>query len=310
MRVEVHVAQDAILEAIRRQRQKSTLRRFLENPMKAIEEKPYLVYVISGVLSTIFAATLFYLHVQISDVIIFVLILTFIPPGLYDFHKRGTIRKTEAEFPKLMRDISLSVESGMTIQAALSVTARGEYGALTPAIKHLDNLMTWGGSFEETMLYLARKYPTPLIKRTVATIIEASKSGGEIGPILRSVTIDAEQTKALEKRRRAETQPYLLVGYMSFFVFMAVILIISHYFIGMMAQMVAETQVTEMSGMVFRVSSEDIAMYKTLFFHALIVQGIFAGLFTGKIAEGTVLAGMKHSLIFVVISIIAYQFIA
>ncbi len=307
MRVEVHMAQDAILEAIQRQRQKSTLRQFIENPMKAIEEKPYLVYVISGVFSTIFAVTLLYLHVEISDVIIFTLILAFIPAGLYEFHKQGTRRKIEAEFPKLMRDISLAVQSGMTIRAAFSVTAQGEYGALTPAIKHLDNLMTWGVSFEEAMLYLARKYPTPLIKRTVSTIIEASKSGGEIGPILQNVTIDAEQTKGLEKRRRAETQPYLLVGYMSFFVFMAVILIISHYFIGMMAQMSAETKVTEMSGMQFRISSEDIAMYKTLFFHALIVQGIFTGLFTGKIAEGTVLAGMKHSLIFVVIAVLVYR---
>lgn len=301
------MAQDAILEAIQRQRQKTTLRQFIENPMKAIEEKPYLVYVISGVFSTIFAVTLLYLHVEISDVIIFTLILTFIPPGLYDFHKRGTIRKTEAEFPKLLRDISLAVESGMTLQAAFNITARGEYGALTPVTKHLDNLITWGVSFEEAMLYLARKYPTPLIKRTVATIIESSKSGGEIGLILRNVTIDAEQTKGLEKRRIAETQPYLMVGYMSFFVFMAVILIISHYFIGMMAQMVGETKVTEMSGLQFRVSPEDITMYQTLFFHALIIQGICVGLFTGKIAEGTVLAGMKHSLIFVIISIIAYR---
>ncbi len=303
------MAQDALLEAIQRQRQKSTLRQFIENPMKAIEKKPYLVYVIAGVLSTIFAATLLHLHVEISQVIIFTLILAFIPPGLYDFHKRRAITKTEAEFPALIRDISLAVESGMTLQGALSITAQGEYGVLTPVIKHLNSLMSWGVSFEEAILYLARKYPTPLIERTAATIIEASKSGGEIGPILKSMAIDCEGIIELRKRRRAETQPYLFVGYISFFVFMAVIIIISHYFIGTMAQMVAETKVQEMSGMQFRVSSEDIAMYKTLFFHSLIVQGIFAGLFTGKISEGTVLAGMKHSLIFVVIAIIAYRFL-
>lgn len=310
MRVKTHMAQDAIFKAIQRQRQKSTLRRFIENPMKAFEEKPYLVYVIAGILSTIFAATLLYLHVEISDVIIFALILAFIPPGLYDFHKRGKIRKMEAEFPALIRDISLSVESGMTLQAALSLTAQGEYGALNPVIKHLANLVSWGVSFEEALLYLARKYPTPLIKRTVATIIEASKSGGETGPILKTVAIDCEETKGLEKRRSAETQPYLMVGYMAFFVFMAVIIMVSRSFIGMMAQIVAETTVGEVGGIRFRVSPEDIAMYKTLFFHALIVQGIFAGLVTGKIGEGTILAGIKHSLIFIVISIIAYRLIA
>lgn len=303
------MAQDALLEAIQRQRQKSTLRQFIENPMKAIEKKPYLVYVIAGVLSTIFAATLLYRDVEISQVIIFTLILAFIPPGLYDFHKRRAITKTEAEFPALIRDISLAVESGMTLQGALSITAQGEYGVLTPVITHMNSLMSWGVSFEEAILHLARKYPTPLIERTAATIIEASKSGGEIGPILKSVAVDCEGTIELRKRRKAETQPYLFVGYISFFVFMAVIIIISHYFIGTMAQMIVETKVGEVGGIQFRVSLEDIAMYQTLFFHSLIIQGICVGLFTGKISEGTVLAGMKHSLIFVIISIIAYRFL-
>lgn len=309
MRREIHMAQDAILQAILRQREKSTLRQFIENPMKTIEEQSYIVYVIAVVFSAIFAATLLFLHVEISQVIIFAVILAFIPPGLYDFHKRGTIRKMEAEFPAFIRDISLALESGMTLKGAFSVTSQGEYGALTPVIIHLDNLMTWGVSFEESLLYMATKYPTPLIKRTVSTIIEATKGGGELGPILIAVTIDAEETKAMEKRRSAETQPYLIVGYMSFFVFMAVILIISHSFIGMMAEMIAETKVSELGGIQFQVSEEDIAMYKTLFFHALVIQGVCCGLVTAKISEGTVLAGLKHSVIFVVIGIIAYRFL-
>lgn len=306
------MVQDAVLKALERRRQKSTLGLFFESPMKALEQKPSLLYFIAAGLSLTFAAVAFLIfHVELSQVIIFAVVLALIPPGLYDFQKRGKVKRAESEFPALLRDISLSVKAGMTLKGALSVTAQGEYGALSPAIKHLDSLMSWGVSFDEALLHLAKKYPTPLIKRTIATIIEASKTGGEIGPILESVASDAEDIKALERKRKADTQPYLAVCYMAYFVFLGVILILSQYFIGMMAEMVKETGREAIPGSVgiqFRVSAADIAQYKTLFFHASMVQGIFSGIVTGKIAEGTILAGLKHSLIFVIIGLIAYQF--
>jgi len=56
----------------------------------------------------------------------------------------------------------------------------------------------------------------------------------------------------------------------------------------------------------FAVSDEDLALYNRLFFHALVVQGFFAGIVTGKIGEGKVVAGLKHSVFFIVVAIIAY----
>lgn len=307
------MAQDAILEAVERKRRKTTLGLFLHSPTKAIQSKPYIVYIISIGLSAIFSViALMIFHADLSQVLVFALVLALIPPGLYDFQRRSIIRRNEAEFPALLRDISLSVRAGMTLKGALSVTAQGEYGTLSPAVKHLDSMMSWGVSFEEALLFLAQKYPTPLIKRTISTIIEASKTGGEIGPIMESVANDAEEIKSLERRRKADTQPYLAVCYMSYFVFLAVIIILSHYFIGMMADIVQETGVESVGGggMQFRVSEQDIKTYSTLFFHASIIQGIFSGVVTGKIAEGTILAGLKHSLIFVILGLIAYQFLA
>ncbi|MBI2869596.1 MAG: type II secretion system F family protein [Chloroflexi bacterium] len=279
--------------------------------MKAIEEKPYVLYVSSTILGIFLFTGLLYFKIELTQAILFTLILVLIPPGLFDFHRRGTTRRIESEFPALIRDISLSVKSGMTLKGALNVTARGRYGALTPAVQHLDSLMSWGISFEEGMLYLAAKYPTPLIRRTVATIIEASKTGGEIGPILENVASDAEEIKSLGKKRRADTQPYLAVCYISYLVFVGVLIILSHYFIGMMADLVKEAGSDAFAGGIqFRVRPEDIELYRRLFFQAAIIQGICSGIVTGKIAEGTVLAGLKHSLIFVAVGIVAYRFLA
>ena len=288
--------QDMVLEAIEHSRSKSTLRRFFESPLRTIREKRYLLYVVSGGIAMVCAAVAFYLGVDPMNIVILAFLLTIMPPSFFNLFETRRISKLEAEFPAMVRDISLSVKSGMTPEEAMSLAAGGEYGALTPAIKQIDNMISWGVSFEDALLRFAKKYPTPLIRRTIFTLIEASRMGGQLGEILEGVATDAEETKALEKRRSSETKPYLIVCYVSYFVFLAVILIMSYIFLPMMkeaADIAAGQGVPGGMGQ-FAVSDEDLAMYSRLFFHALVIQGFFAGIVTGKIGEGKAIAGLKH----------------
>jgi len=208
----------------------------------------------------------------------------------------------------MVRDISLSVKSGMTMKDAMSIAALGQYGALTPAIKRIDNMISWGVSFEDALLHFAKKYPTPLIRRTIFTLIEASRMGGQLGEILEGVATDAEETKALERRRSSETKPYLMVCYVSYFVFLAVIMVMSYVFLPMMKEAAEVTSSGSLPSGVgqFAVSDEDLALYDMLFFHVLVIQGLFAGIVTGKIGEGKAIAGLKHSVFFIVVAVIAY----
>ena len=299
---------DTILEAIEHNRRESIFLRFIDSPLRTIREKRYLLYIISGGIAVACAVVTFYLGVDPTNIGILVFILIIMPPSFFNLYETRRISRLEAEFPAMMRDVSLSVKSGMTPMAAMSIAARGQYGALTPAIKQIDNMISWGISFEDALLHFAQKYPTPLIRRTIFTLIEASKMGGQLGEILEGVANDAEETKALERRRSSETKPYLTVCYVSYFVFLSVILIMSHVFLPMMKEAAEVATGAALPGGVgqFAVSEEDLALYNRLFFHALVIQGFFAGIVTGKIGEGKAVAGLKHSVFFIVVAVIAY----
>lgn len=299
---------DMVLEAIEHSRRKSTLHLFIESPLRTIRERPYLLYVISGGIAMACAAAAFYLGIDPMNIGILALILTIIPPSFFNLYETRRIGKLEAEFPAMMRDISLSVKSGRTPKEAMSIAAGGQYGALTPAIKQIDNMISWGVSFDDALLHFAKKYPTPLIRRTIFTLIEASRMGGQLGEMLEGVATDAEETKALERRRSSETKPYLSVCYVSYFVFLAVILIMSYIFLPMMKEAAEVATGAALPGGMgqFAVSEEDLALYTRLFFHALVIQGFFAGIVTGKIGEGKAVAGLKHSVFFIVVAVIAY----
>jgi flagellar protein FlaJ len=299
---------DMVLEAVERNRTKSTLQQFFESPLRTMRERQYLLYIISGGIAMTCAAVAFYMGMNPMNILILVFLLIIMPPGFFNFYETRRVSKLEAEFPAMVRDISLSVKSGMTIKDAMSVAAKGQYGALTKAIKQMDNMISWGVSFDDALLHFARKYPTLLIRRTVFTLLEASRMGGQFGEILEGIATDVEETKALEKRRNSETRPYLMVCYISYFVFLAVIMIMSYVFLPMMKQASEATSGASLrSGMgQFAVSDADLAKYNMLFFHALVIQGFFAGIVTGKMAEGKVVAGLKHAVFFIIVAVIAY----
>jgi len=299
---------DMVLEAIEHSRNKSTLQRFVESPLPTIRENRYLLYLISVGSAMACAAVAFYLGVDPMNIGILAFILAIMPPSFFNFYETRRTNRLEAEFPAMMRDISLSVKSGMTLKGAMSIAAQGQYGMLTPAIKQIDNMITWGVSFEDALLHFAKKYPTLLIRRTVFTLIEASRMGGQLGEILEGVATDVEETKALEGKRSSETRPYLMVCYISYFVFLAVILIMSYIFLPMMQEASDVATGGALPGGLgqFAVSEEDLDLYNRLFFHALVLQGFFAGIVTGKMGEGKAVAGLKHSVFFIVVAVIAY----
>jgi flagellar protein FlaJ len=299
---------DMVLEAIEHRRNKSTLQRFIESPLLIIREKQYLLYFISGVIALASAVIAFYMGMNPLNIVILAVLLFIMPPGFFNFYEKRRISKLEAEFPAMIRDISLSVKSGMTLKGAMDMAAGGQYGVLTKAIKQMDNAISWGVSFDEALLQFADKYPTVLIRRTVFTLIEASRMGGQLGEILEGIATDVEETKALERKRNSETKPYLMVCYVSYFVFLAVIMIMSYVFPPMMKHASDITTGAALpSGMgKFAVSDADLAKYNILFFHALVIQGFFAGIVTGKMSEGKVMAGLKHSVIFIIVAVIAY----
>ncbi len=302
------MAKDELLEAIERARRKSTLQRFIKSPLRTIEEKRYILYLISAGIAAICAVVALWQDMDPTQVVIIAFFVAILPPAFYQLHETTRIKRMEAEFPALIRDLSLAMKSGMNPRAAISTCAQGQYGVLTPEVKHIHNLMSWGVSFEESLLYFVGKYPTTLIRRTVSTIIEASQMGGEIGDVLESVASDIGETKALEVRRSAESKPYLIVGYLGYFVFLGVLLVLSNQFLPMIseaAKMVADKPAMGGTGQ-FAVTEEDVEQYKMLFFHALLIQGFCAGIVTGKIGEGSAVAGLKHSVFFMIVAFLAY----
>ncbi len=228
-----------------------------------------------------------------SNVInIIALTLFLIPPTIYRYTKYLNMKEIEEKFPLFMRNVVEGLRSGMDLQKAFIYAARSNYGALDPYIKKLTYELSWGISFNRAILNFAKRIKNPLITRVIATILEAYRSGGNLADVMEAVTRSTFEIEKIKKERSASIHGQMVQGYVIFIIFLGVMVGLTRFLIPAISQSSPE-------GIV--INAEE---YKRIFMHLATIQGIFAGLAIGKLAEGRISAGSRHAII---LSLIAYS---
>jgi flagellar protein FlaJ len=151
-------------------------------------------------------------------------------------------------------------------------------------------------SFEEALLALGKRVNTVLVQRTVPLIIEASRSGGHVEKVFDPMGKFVQSTLLLDKERRNQSRPYVAIIYVAFFVFLfTIILLFKSFFVSIEGLPILGKTAVPAETM------------RRIFFHMTSVQAFFGGLVAGKMNEGTISAGLKHSLIMMLCGYIALK---
>jgi flagellar protein FlaJ len=232
----------------------------------------------------------------LDDFVFFGFLAVVSPIALVNYMDYRWRKAVDEHLPDLFRSIVQAQETGMTLPKALEEAAERDYGPLTPELKKMTVQISWGASFEEALLAFGRRVGTVLTQRTVPMIIEASRSGGRVEKVFNPMGKFIQTTILLEKERKTQTRPYTAIIYVALFVFLFTIVILFQTFF---------TGVEGMALFSMRTSSpEDL---KRIFLHLTLVQGFFSGLVAGKMGEGSVSAGLKHSLVMMLLGYVVLK---
>ncbi len=246
-----------------------------------------------------------------------------------DFFIEGQRRKEyEARFLDFVRNLVGAVRSGMPVPKAIIHTAnKSDYGALTPHLKKLANQIEWAIPTHKALKNFAKGTENEIIIRSVSTVIEAELSGGNIEDVLESITTSLLEIKRIKDERRASIQSQVMQSYIIFFVFLGIMLIIQNLLIPYLGKMSGANiaKGTLGSGQMINLATKisidftSIAGFYTtvkawlmslhgVFLMLSLIQGLFAGLIIGKLSEGDMISGFKHSLILMTIAFLVMSF--
>jgi len=200
----------------------------------------------------------------------------------------------EDMFLEFTRNLVESVKTGTPISKSI-VNMRGKaYGMLSQNVDKLANQISLGIPLNAALKVFAKDVNNKNISRSLTLIGQAERAGGDIGKILEEVARAVNTSDKLKKERKSAISTLVVQGYIIFFVFMIIVLVMQLYIVPMISG-IADVNALNVGGIATTggsISSEEIS---AAFFYLILFQGFFSGLAIGKLSEGSIKAGIKHS---------------
>ena len=226
------------------------------------------------------------------------------------------VRERDRMFIEFARNLVESVQAGTPISKSILNVRVKDYGVLNPHVRKLANQISLGIPVKDSLQTFARDVDSETVSKAISIISESEKAGGEIESILESVVDSISQIQKLKKERRNAMYGLVVQGYIVFLIFIVIMVVMEFKILPIASGLGGDTGTSVdsgdlgglggfggglLSGGGQKATPEELARP---FLWLLITQGLFAGLVIGKLSEGSVKSGLKHSFILMVISIL------
>jgi flagellar protein FlaJ len=263
-----------------------------------------------SVLSMSFYFSEFSDSTTIRDVgLIFGILVGIIPLTIHQLKEVQRKDSIDRNLPIFLLALLSSVQSGANLIKAIEQAGDRNLGALSPELKNLRANISWGTPIEEAFENFASRTGTRVSRRVTVLLEMAMKIGGDVSANLEMIQKHVSEIQNIEKSRKSALAPYTYTIYISFMVFLAVAVLLTTSFFTEIEKvqegLLASGSGTE--GLFGSLASMEIEKLESALFNMAIIEAVFGGLAAGKIGAGSYVAGTKHVVVMIIISVIAFN---
>jgi len=256
--------------------------------------------------------------------------------AFFEYRKYREWKEKEEKLPIFLHDLTETLASGIPLHKAIKIVSKNDYGSLNDEIRFLSNQVSWNIPIHKALDRISEKTKRSKKISTAFKILkETCISGGNTIAVLTSLSESLEMLQQIEKDRRSILSQYTLMIYVISFIFLGVVVMINKLLLpifanpqftgagfgGMGAGIGIIDPCLVCSGIGCNVCESFAFLaynflglqqdkpyyYVSIFFLLSMIQAIFSGIVAGQIAEGSVKAGIKHSVILTAIVIASYM---
>lgn len=212
-------------------------------------------------------------------------------------------KEKESMFLEFARNLVESVKTGTPISKSIINVKDKNYKSLSPHIKKLANQISIGIPLNRALNFFSKDIANKSIARSLVLIGQAERAGGDIGEVLEAVASAVNTADKLKKERASSISTLVSQGYIIFLIFIIIILVLQFQILPMVAGIGNLGGTLGFGGGAETGEGQQLAI-SNAFLYLILVQGLFTGLTIGKLAEGKVKAGVKHSFALMFLSFI------
>ncbi|WP_436928817.1 type II secretion system F family protein [Halosimplex halobium] len=216
------------------------------------------------------------------------------------------IRKLEAALPELLERLASLNEAGMSVVEGFERVRESDLGVLSVEVERIHRDLTYGANVDDALRRFGLRVRTTATTRVVTLLTNALRASGDLAPVLRIAGEQANTELKLRRKRRQQMFTYLIVIYISFLVFLVIIVAVQEVLVPSLPNNVPTPENTDRLAVnvdaFARFGQVNKAAYTLVFFHTAIVQAVLSGFIAGQLGEGSLKHGAKHAAIMLAVA--------
>ncbi len=258
--------------------------------------KEEVIFIVLFVLLIIIQTIVF--NIPLENSLVTALVVSAFPYLIVQTIKAKLEEEKEENFIRFSMDLADLMRTGLTLPVALNHLEKADYGPLNPLIKNLSARIDWGVSTIEAFSKFAQESGNRTVSLIIKNVINIYRSGGSLAESLEAAVRAVKDIRKLKKQRESILHENVLHSYIVFFFFLATSLVLIVFLLPFLDLSLPGEKVT--------ISSNDIV---NNLYMISIIQSFFAGLALGKLYKGSYRAGLKHSLIFLLLTLVVFKIV-
>lgn len=241
---------------------------------------------------------------RVNNAIALSIMIVFGFPATVKFNNYRWKKQVERNVPRLLRDVTESIRSGMTLPRALEEASQRDYGPVSKELERAVSMFALGAKFEDSLMFLAGRLRIATALRMCTVLVEAQQSGGRLLEVLNTSADLFSSLEQYKEEQYTNMRPYMMTVYMATLTFLIISFIMLRQFLAPLSAARGSAGAGQ-SGLLSGVL--DINYYASLLFWASLLESIFGGFVVGKIVNGDLSAGLSHSVILMVVTIVFFN---
>jgi len=245
----------------------------------------------------------------LDDLILQALLLLFGSFAIVRYLYKRRLDRIEAATPELLERLASLNEAGMSVVESFNRVRGSDLGVLTEEVERIWTDIRLGANVDQALVRFGNRVETVPITRAVTLLTNAMQASSNIGEVLRIAATQARADLRMRRQRRRQMLTYLVVIYISFAVFLVIIVAVQQVLVPSLPETVPTPDTNALgvdADQFARLGGVNKAAYTLVFFHTALIQSVVSGLIAGQLGEGTLKDGAKHATIMLSIAYIAF----
>jgi len=296
-----HPDDEKYLGQIKKRKHLLKIQEIFRHPLKFFIADYSIAAVMGGIL-TLIVFLLWYVGIFADifpvftlQVLLSFLIIAAIFPLMAAYELRNRyVTRIEKQLPEFLREIADMRDIGMTLPGAIGMIAGHKSGVLSTEISIVAEELKYGSSLSGALVRMEERIGLTTVKRAISLLVKASEVTDYIREILSIAVADLEHYLKMKNKRMNVSFVYLAVIYLSFGIYLFAAYEMNVAFISSFSS--------------FNISF-DLTANKLDMFHIGIILAFFSGIMAGQLSSNTILAGLKHSIVMLIMTIVTFVYL-